>query len=191
MSNYKNYLRRTLAGMDLDADRILSIGAQEDDRKYFRHVRCEEWKTMDIDEQFNPSIVFNMNREILSEDDGDLALDSDYIEHFDKVLALNLWEYIYDPVTAHKNIYRLLRTDGTYMGSYVFVYGKHPPNGTDYLRYTDDGIRKLLTAALFRDINIIPIPCSDVLRQFYANEGMRVRKDIDHNIVGYIATARK
>jgi len=188
MSHYKDNLRGILKQYQLVGD-TLSIGAQVDDRDYFSYADTPVFKTLDIDTQFNPDLVWNMNRPILDDEGG-----TDFHDHYmqyDNVLALNLWEYIFDPMTAHRNLHFFLKTGGTYMGSYVFVYGKHNPAGTDYLRYTDDGIRKLLTQSLFSNIQITPIKSNDLLTTFYESEGLRIRKDIDHNVTGYFVTATK
>lgn len=189
MSNYKEELKRLLAERTVGGNKALSIGAQVDDRGYFRKAEFNEWVTLDTDLEFKPDIEWNMNRDMFSEDSE--GLHHQYRENFDYVFALNLWEYIYDPLTAHKNIHSLLKPGGVYMGSYVFVYGKHNPAGTDYLRYTDEGIEKLLRMAFFKDIQITPINCGELLSTFYHTEGMRVRKDVQHDVVGYLVTAIK
>ena len=190
MSLYKEQLKEMLAEIEISGHSCLSIGAQFDDRKYFKSCDFKHYLTLDNDEQFAPDVLFSMNKPVTDDElDGDFPVNE--LKDFDAVLALNLWEYIYDPMTAHRNIYQFLKEGGLYMGSYVFVYGKHNPPNTDYLRYTDDGIRKLLTQAYFKDIEIKEIKCNDLLTSFYQAEGMRIRKDLDHNVAGYLVTARK
>ncbi len=189
MSRYKEELKLMLAGKNIAGESCLSIGNKVDDKTYFGSTEFDTWLTLDNDPEFNPDIEWNMNRPMTSEENE--GFFHDFAGYFDYVLGLNLWEYIYDPLTAHKNIQHLLKPGGTYMGSYVFVYGKHNPVGTDYLRYTDEGIDKLLRMSFFKDIQIEPIKCSDSLTDFYLGEGMRIRKDVDHNVAGYLVTARK
>ena len=190
MSFYKQQLKDYLAKIDLPAGKILCIGAQSDDKKYFKSVCPGEWKTLDIDDKFKPDILFNMNRSGFDPEAGDRLYQ--FEEYFDHVLAFELWEYIYDPVEAHKNIYSFLKPGGVYMGSYPFVYGKHPPNGQDFLRYTDDGIKKILNICGFKDIEIRERATdSNTLLAFYAREGMRIRNDCGHEVVGYIVKAKK
>lgn len=188
MSNYKENLKQIIKKYDLVSPKVLSIGGQVDDRGYFNKTEVEFFRVLDNDTQFNPDVVWDMNKSITDTEGGDVLFD--HYNTYDAVLALNLWEYIFDPVTAHKNIKFFLKQGGLYMGSYVFVYGKHNPAGTDYLRYTDDGIRKILTAAAFKDIQIHPIISNDLLTTYYESEGLRIRKDIDHNVAGYFVTAR-
>lgn len=190
MSYYKQQLKEFLAKEKMPEGKILSIGAQHDDRLYFKDYHGQEWKTLDVDREFKPDILFNMNRFGFDvEGDGSLF---EYQEYFDAVFAFELWEYIYSPLEAHKNIFSLLKPGGIYMGSYPFVYGKHNPPGQDFLRYTDDGIKKLLSVAGFHDVEITPrTGVVGSLESFYAVEEMRVRKDVDHNVVGYIVKAKK
>lgn len=195
MSLFKEQLKKYLAQIDLKGDLVLSIGSQNDDRNYFKSVNIKEWKTLDIDEAFKPDIIFNMNKPI-QEDDGDLNLDHSFNENFDAVLALELWDYIYDPMTAHKNVYTLLKPGGLYIGSYGFIYPHHNPMYTDYLRYTDWAIKKLLTVNRFTDIQITPRVATagrQHLSKFVGAEGMRLCKELGTYDwpIGYMVQARK
>lgn len=192
MSFYKQQLKRYLAEKEIAGKNILSIGNKNDDRDYFKRVECDNWLTMDSNPEFRPDLFWNMNNPVVDAD-GD-TLHDQYLEDFDYVLALELWEYIYDPLTAHKNIYALLKPGGTYIGSYPFIYGKHNPAGSDYLRYTDDAIYKLLTVAGFSRVNVIPrVATAGYLQllDFFSDEGMKIRTDLDHQDIGYIVEAKK
>lgn len=190
MSYTKSQLIEFLKDKEVVCDAAISIGCQHDDRGYFHKFECNRYTTLDSDAEFKPDIQFNMNRP-LSEDDGDINIEAVHFNAYDYAFAFELWEYIYDPVVTHRNIYDLLKSGGIYMGSYPFVYPKHNPPGTDFLRYTDDAIRKLLTVAKFTDIEITPRYSESSLTAFYGAEGMRMRKDVDHDIVGYIVKAKK
>lgn len=194
MSYYKEQLKNYLGNMGLQGDSVLSIGAQHDDRKYFAELNYKEWKTLDVNEDFKPDYLWNMNREIM-DGEGDTAFH-DVHEHFDIVLAFELWEYIYDPVVAHKNIFALLKPGGTYMGSYPFIYPHHNPVGQDYLRYTDWAIKKLMTVAGFREIKITPRVATKgklELQEFVLAEGMRLSKELTNYEwpIGYIVEGKK
>ncbi len=190
MSNFKNQLINILKTEELEGERILSIGIQDNDKRYFKDIKCKTWMTMDVDMQYTPDILFDMNKPIHNED-GDLGIDYDFVGSFDIVLALNLWEYIYDPVTAHKNITDLLKGGGRYISNYPFVYGVHPPKGTDYLRYTEDAIEKYLVVAGLTLTEKKMIHGNELLKDFYMLDEMRVRKDYDHTIIGSFITAKK
>jgi len=195
MSATKQQLKDFLSKVDLKAERVLSIGAQHDDRKYFKSVTVEDWQTLDSNEEFKPNILYDMNEPMLDADG--TKVDMDLLENFDAVLAFELWEYIYDPMVAHANIYDLLRPGGVYMGSYCFIYPHHNPMHTDFLRYTDWGIKKILTAIGFREIEITPRVASagraDLIN-FVRAEGMRLSKELAPSYewpVGYIVKAKK
>lgn len=190
MSNYKNQLRAELKNKELSAGKVLSIGTQEDDKNYFAKVEVDEWVTLDFDNNFRPNIYYNLNLPILDQD-GDLQLDQSILDSFDMVLAFNLWEYIYDPVTAHTNIRMLLKSGGILWTNYPFVYPAHEPRGMDYLRYTPEGAHKLLHDAGFDIIGQSAIVGNQKLLEFYKEDGMKARKDANHLLTGVIIKARK
>jgi len=118
--------------------------------------RVREWnviecKTMDLEvphEKSNqPDIVSDINiyREDFSND-----------EYFDTAFCIEVMEYLYDPLTALKNITRLLTKSGYLYISFSFLYPYHPPSGTDLLRYTKYGAQKLLEKAGFEVMEIEP-----------------------------------
>lgn len=196
MSYIKQQLKDYLGGIEVAGDAALSIGAQHDDREYFKRCEFKEWMTLDVNRDFTPTLCYDMNKPVMDEA-GEPGVEFSYLEKFDYVFAFELWEYIYDPLTAHKNIYSLLKPGGTYMGSYVFVYPHHNPVGKDLFRYTDWGVRRLLEAAGFRDIVIMPRLATagrEDLARFVLNEQMRLSRELaaayDYPI-GYIVTAKK
>lgn len=195
MSLYKNALKDWLAQQSVDGYKALSIGGQNDDRKYFKHAGFQYWMTMDISEEFEPSILHDMNHPVIT-DEGDNSIEYELLGSFDYVFAFELWDYIYDPMTAHRNIFDLLKSGGTYMGSYPFVYPHHEPVADDSLRYTDSGIKKLLMAAGFRDVKITPRVATagrGALSQFVGLEGMRLAKSLAPYKwpIGYMVEAKK
>lgn len=195
MSLYKDQLISYLKGKDLKGQRILSIGSQHDDRKYFKSVECEKWMTMDISSEFKPDVLYDVNKDLFGFD-GDSLLPLEYFDSFDVILAFELWDYIYDPMTAHKNILSLLKTDGLYMGSYPFVYPHHEPVEDDALRYTDFGIKKIMTKAGFRTVEVVERVATlgkENLANFINAEGLRLSKKMQPYSypVGYIVTGKK
>lgn len=190
MSRFKDQIFAYLKTVDLRGNRILSIGAQEDDRRYFKNVEYDEWLTLDSDSRHKPNITLDMNLPIVN-GDGDLTLDNSYGESFDILLALNLWEYVYNPYAAHDNLAFFLKAQGILYTNYPFVYALHEPRGTDYLRYTPEGARRLLTEAGFEILDEKMIDGSNLLISFYQNEGMKARANEDHRVVGTIIKAKK
>ena len=195
MSLYKEQLKKYLSQVDLKAHAVLSIGGENDDRKYFNSTQVSQWKTLDVDVEFRPDILHDMNKDIVSSE-GDTMLPMEYFDSFDAVLAFELWDYIYDPMTAHKNIYELLKSGGLYMGSYPFVYPHHEPIEHDALRYTNSGIIKILTKCGFSDIKIterVATAGRGHLSNFIGAEGMKLAKRLAPYTfpIGYIVEARK
>ncbi len=195
MSLYKNQLKKWLSEISVKGIKALSIGNQNDDKKYFKSAEFEEWVCLDVDSQFQPEIIHDMNIPIVDAD-GESVLEFELLNSFDHVFAFELWDYIYDPMTAHRNIFDLLTSGGTYMGSYPFVYPHHEPVADDSLRYTNSGIKKLLLAAGFRDIKItsrVATAGRDDLAAFVGAEGMRLAKSLAPYEwpIGYMVEAKK
>lgn len=131
-------------------------------------------------------IDFDINR------DGSLVT-APTIKPADVVFCLEVFEYVYDPVTAIKNLSLWTARDGILYASFPFVYPMHNPPGKDYLRYTEEGVRKLLEIGGFEAIDIIPRVGRNksLLRQFYAMDGMHPRKDATVDHVGYLVKAKR
>lgn len=190
MSKYKDQIFQYLSGIDLKHEKILSIGAQEEDKRYFKSVECDEFMTLDSDNQFRPNIQYDLNIPIV-DPSGDMLIGDQYGDHFDCILMLNVWEYIWNPFAAHDNLHFFLKSGGTLITNYPFVYPQHEPKGTDYMRYAPDGIDKLLFETGFEVIEKKPIYGNDGLVQFYMADGMKARAGAEHNITGMIVKARK
>jgi len=188
MSKFKDQLIANLKHYDIDTDRVLSIGAQEEDKRYFKSFRCQEFLTLDASQDFRPDIRWDMNRSMTQDD---VSVIDRFGEYFDLVLALNLWEYIYDPVVAHENIFNLLKPGGTLITNYPFVYPLHKPERMDYLRYTPEGAERLLMKAGFNVVTHDYIYGNDKLVGFYLNDGLKARAGFDHLVIGSIIKAKK
>ena len=148
MSYYKSELKKFLADKTLKADRVLSVGCMHDDREYFKSVDIKEYKTVDISDEYKPDYKYDFNEEFESDvncgDEFDLQRKS-----FDCILAFELMEYIWNPFTCLVNFNYLLEVGGELWLSVPFCYPTHAPEGMDYLRYTEFGIKKLLQEAGF------------------------------------------
>lgn len=190
MSKFKEQLKAYFSDQTLRGKRILSIGAQEDDKKYFASVECEEWLTLDKNNKFNPNITFDMNRQVQGE--GGFEIADNYMEAFDIIIAFNLWEYIYAPMTASSNLMDLLKPGGTLITNFPFIYPLHNPVGQDFLRYTPEGVEKLLKMAGFKiEIHDYIYAESPLLISFYQADGLKARSNFDHRIIGSIIKAKK
>lgn len=189
MSKYKDQIKEHFNYIGITTDAILSIGGQIDDKSYFDKIECKEWITLDSNLEFKPQINFDMNRSLDGE--GGYEIPDKYLGYFDYVLALNLFEYIYDPLTAHRNITDLLKPGGTYIANYPFIYPLHNPPATDFLRYTPEGVEKFLKLAGLTIESHDYIYGNTLLKTYYAMDGLKARDGFDHQIIGSIIKAKK
>jgi SAM-dependent methyltransferase len=158
--------------------------------------RVREWnvvehKILDLDTPHenskHPDIVCDLNfyRDIF-----------DYDDYFDTAFCLEVMEYIYDPLTALKNINRLLTKSGYLYISFQFIYPYHPPTGTDLLRYTKYGAKKLLEKAGFEIVDIKPRYAKNegVLLDYWMKDGFRYDKSTTYQErveTGHMIKAKK
>lgn len=189
MSRYKEQLKQYLSDKLVLADKVLSIGGMNDDKTYFKEVRCNEFIVLDNNTDYNPQIVWDINKPLMTEEA--FYVPDQYMGYFDCVIALNLWEYIYDPLTTMRNIFDLLNPKGTLITNFPFVYPLHNPAGSDYMRYTPEGVEKLLKTVGFTITDHHLIKGNDLLETFYINDGMKARSGFDHNTIGSIINAHK
>lgn len=110
---------------------------------------------------------------------------------FDQIFMIEVSEYLINPLMAVTNSHYMIKKGGKFYSSWHFVYPKHQPEETDFLRYTDWGVRKLHEIAGFKDIKITPRYAENDLAGFYRAERMRGMKGIEHNIIGYMCEALK
>lgn len=184
-SSYRNSLNEWLATLDVKADRVLDIGgAQEQLPPRVRGWDVGEYVISDLEEPHKdspkPDIVMDLNLPYIG------------TEHFDMIFCLEVFDYVYDPMTAMQNIYKLLWADGTAWVSFPFAYPTHNPIEEDMLRYTEFAIYKLAhTVGLTVDEIIKRRPETDLLDQFYRAERMRAAKHYDHNVTGFIVKFSK
>lgn len=190
MSNYRTKLNDYLKTQEIRAGAVLSIGIEVDDRKAFKYIECQEWATLDHDQALNPNICHDINKPLMDED-GDIKIDQKYFEHFDVVIALNLFDYVWDPVQVHDNFYNLLKNDGILITNYPFVYPMHKPKGIDYLRFTPDGVNLYLKKAYFKILERVDILGNELLLDFYQVDGMHKLPEVDHRLIGIIIKAKK
>ena len=115
--------------------------------------------------------------------------------NFDAIFCLEVAEYVWSPVTFHKNLWYLLKPDGIAYISYPTIYPLHNPVGIDYLRYSKHAIEKLLATSGFETWEITPRVATDgipYLNNFWSAERMRPRRDTpDVYDIGYLVKAFK
>jgi hypothetical protein len=117
-------------------------------------------------------------------------------EIYDVVFGLEVFEYVYNPVVALKNLYEMLKVGGTLYASFHFIYPHHSSKFIDYLRYTRWGVERLLQEANFTSWQISPrfLKRSWLMRLVYFSEKVRGNNSNFgklHGEQGYLITAKK
>jgi len=137
-------IRRRLLDADLEAlrdhmhGRVLEIGSGRRGRRgYFQPPigRVETWIYLDLESKREPHIRGDV--EYLCLKDG----------VFDTIVCLEVLEHVTHPQVAMKEMHRVLN-DGVLILSTPFLHGVHEP--LDYWRFTEHGLRYLLTASGFK-----------------------------------------
>ena len=85
----------------------------------------------------------------------DLNEPIDFPKQYDNVFCLEVMEYVYDPRTATQNLAWFVKKGGKLYLSTHFIFPHHS-GGVDCLRYTRNGITKLLTRAGLKVLSITP-----------------------------------
>lgn len=185
MSFYRDQLNHWLKRINVDAQSVLDIGGGEGPTKEkVGSFKSEKYDILDYDNAYRPDIFADLN----------VPWTSNVLPRvYDITFCLEVMEYVYDPVQAHRNIASSLVSGGVAYISYPSIYPLHNPVGIDYLRYTKNAIEKLLSMADFVSWEITPRVATrgmGNLKDFYLNEGMRAMKntmDIYH--IGYMVKA--
>ena len=116
-------------------------------------------------------------------------------QDWDVIFCLEVFEYVFRPSTALQNISQMLGNEGIAYISFPSIYPVHEPKEYDYLRYTKQGIIRLLDFVGFKDWIITPRIATagrEELMRFYAMEGMHpVRHDSVIEDIGYLVKCSK
>lgn len=115
-------------------------------------------------------------------------------DYFDNVFLLEVTEYLWNPIQAFKNINFFMKQGGILYLSTHFLYPIHNPKEEDYLRYTPNGIRKILKETGFEIVDERPrlLDNEDLYRGLISNEGMKPSKDSnEHNCQGMLIKCKK
>jgi len=197
MSLYREQLETFLKELDVKADRVLDIGGGSNPVK----GRTKSWDVKDY--QILDNKVELPNAKVDIEADMNRFLCDDAFEIWrslekscDIIFMLEVAEYLWAPLQALENIYSFLKEGGIAILTFPTTYPVHNPKQIDYLRYTKQGIMKLLQETGFRRFTIYPRIASPRAQDAYADfcriDRLRAVKN-DHEIynVGYIVEALK
>lgn len=197
-SFFRQQLEAYVAQLDIKADAVLDVGGlQFPIKNRVKSWEVGKYKILDVQKTMKAA------KGEKADYVGDVSRSLDYHESineldagFDIVFCLEVMEYVFDPLTALKNIRIFLKDGGTAYISFPFVYPIHPPEDTDFLRYTEHGVEKLLKEAGLKHQDTFVRragPGRQSLKRFFDEEGMKYRRDdlsfLDH--IGYIVKVTK
>jgi len=134
----RRQLEEWLQEMDIAADSVADVGGRKNPIKN----RVRSWQVQRYD-------IFDLP-------EYDLNQEWNLKEDYDVAFCLEVFEYIYNPVLAMKNLHQMLKKGGVLYTSFHFLYPPHGPQGMDYLRYTRWGVEKLLLEVGFSKYEIRP-----------------------------------
>ncbi len=186
-SFYRQELENYLKTLSVHAKRVLDIGGSAfpvrgrvkefDVEKYEILDNCSEKGFENKGDWKDPDHIYDFNMEI-----------SD-IGKFDVIFCLEVFEYVYDPITALENIKKCLSKDGKAIITFPFVYPVHQPVDLDSIRYTENGIMRIMRRVGLKidKITARNTPHGQLLMDFYMADKMHPAKHYPHHsVLGWI-----
>ncbi|MFH2018564.1 MAG: methyltransferase domain-containing protein [bacterium] len=135
--------------IDVDCDSVVDIGgSQLPIYKRVKSWNVRDYKILDLEQPHEckrfPDILLDINE-----------FDVGFLNgNFDVAFMIEVMEYLYNPVRAIKNINLLLKFGGLLYISTHELYPVHNPIEFDYLRYTKNGIIKILEKCGFNILDV-------------------------------------
>ncbi len=134
----------------LDGDDIIMLDVapqvHEGARAFFKKSRVE---TLDIDPSSNATYIADLCR-----DNTDIIPSC----RFDVVVCTEVLEHTLDPFSAVRELYRILKQNGTLLLSVPFNFRIHGPL-PDCWRFTEHGLRQIMKD--FSEVQIEELPAED------------------------------
>lgn len=194
MSFYRNQLESWLKTINVNAEKVLDLGGASNPVRN----RVNSWRVNDcifFDNGAEQAKVEYMPFDINIQLEDQLKGYKEKDLQFDALFCLEVFEYVWNPVEAMRNIYRLMGQDSVAYISFPAIYPVHQPYEIDSLRYTKAVIERYLHMWDFQQIEIIPriatLGKSDLSR-FYTTEGMHPLRGSQLPFdIGYLVKARK
>jgi len=200
MSKSREKLNTILRQIDIQGKYCLDIGVQDKPTHRLTQGNPANYATMDIDDQWNPDIVGDLNEPWKKwvqpwQDNKELKYKNNF---YDVIFCLEVLEHCWNPVTAVRNIAELTKPGGMVYISTPFINPHH--DYWDYLRYTDEWYEEVLPKVGLTVVSIeereatVGLPA---LQQFYKEEGLkyskvRMQKHGPYTYpIGYFVTARR
>lgn len=168
MSKSREQLNSFIKKIDIEGKIVLDVGSQNHLANRLTEGTAYEYDTLDIDPEWKPNILADLNKKISSKDVGD---------YYDLVFCIEVLEHCWNPIQAIDNLSRFLKQGGDLYISTPFINPHH--DRWDYLRYTGEWYEEVLPKF---DLEIVKIEervatvGKDFLAGFYAAEGLKVSK---------------
>jgi len=184
-SSYRLSLENWLKTLDVKAHSVLDIGGSQ----LQLPSRVKTWDVKNY-------IIADLPEPHKDSQKPDIEMDINKffpgLGSYEMIFCLEVFDYVYDPVMAMKNISKQLDNNGVAWVSFPSVYPTHQPIEDDALRYMEGGIKKLAKeAGLTIEEMIKRRPESNLLDQFIRTERLRAAKNYDHEFLGWIVRFSK
>lgn len=189
-SYYKQQLNEFVSNQDVNANILFDIGgAQHPIKGRTKSWNVKDYQIVDLETPHvlvqKPDIVHDMNKEAWMNN----TIPKKYLGWVSVIYMLGVMDYVINPNIAMSNIRYLLDKGGIAWVEFPFVYPIHNPIDDEGCRYSLGCIKRLTNQSGLKIEEIIykrPKPGNNYLLQFYAEDGMRAAREVDHNVTGYI-----
>ncbi len=169
MSFYRDQLETFLKTINVNAKTVIDLGGKQKPIKgRTKSWDVEEFHILDLPEyNIDETISFDKKADVL--------------------FCLEVFEYLICPITAMRNIKKLLNENGTAYVTFPLVYPVHNEVEYDSLRYTISGINRICNHAGMKIDKVINRKTkTNSLVKYYLEDGMKMAKGMNHQITGYI-----
>lgn len=193
MSKSREILNGFLSKVDIEGKVVLDIGVQDKPASRLTKGTAKAYYTLDIDPQWKPDIIGDLNKPMTVELVNELAKNP----VIDVIFCIEVLEHCWNPTQALQNLHNLLRPGGMLYLSTPFINPHH--DIVDYLRYTDEWYQKVLPMYGLEITELHERRATTGLadlQSFYRNEGLKYSK-IRQKIkpytypIGYYVIAKK
>lgn len=205
MSKSREQLNEYLKQINIEGKQVLDIGVQDKPTSRLCQGTPKKYVTLDIDGQWNPDLVEDLNDDFVHESYMGLKFEAGFdhpnplkmINTYDVIFCIEVLEHCWNPVQAVENISKLLKPDGMAYISTPLINPHH--DYVDYLRYTNEWYRDVLPKFGFDSVVIHERTATagkGLLDAFFRTEGLRVSKIRPEYgkytfPIGYFVEARK
>lgn len=192
-SFYKQQLNDWKRSLDVKDNIVFDIGGAQSPLKGMTNSwDVKDYKIVDLEVPHvldtPPDLIQDMNQEL------DTEVFEKYVGKVDLIFMLGVTDYVINPNICMQNVYDLLKDGGTAWVEFPFVYPIHNPIDEEGCRYSEGCVRRLAKQADLTIEEIVykrPKPNNRLLQMFYAEDGMRAARGVNHNVTGYIVRMTK